>query len=64
LQTGGGKGVNRNRITVYEINADRGFNLSADSFQRIGRFSTVAETQNATEPRVCPAPAFAVGTDK
>jgi hypothetical protein len=27
------QGVNRNRITVHEINADRSFNLSAHSFQ-------------------------------
>jgi hypothetical protein len=33
LKTGSGKGVNRNRITVHEINADRSFNLSAHSFQ-------------------------------
>ena len=33
LVTGGNKGVNRNRIAVHEINPDRGFNLSAHSFQ-------------------------------
>lgn len=33
LQTGSGKGVNRNRITIREIDTDRGFNLSARSFE-------------------------------
>jgi hypothetical protein len=33
LETGSSKGVNRNRITVHEINPDRGFNLSAYTFQ-------------------------------
>lgn len=45
LQTGSGKGVNRNRITIREIDTDRGFNLSARSFEfgdfDFGRFNLV-----------------------